>query len=126
MFSHIHFQAIPVTDIDRALAFYTDKLELEVARNEAYGDSRWVFLRLPGAQTMLHFDKVDVVTTTPTPILVLITKDVDAACITLTGRKVKIDSGPEAAPWNPGERWAMILDSEGNRVLIQSIGDSDG
>jgi catechol 2,3-dioxygenase-like lactoylglutathione lyase family enzyme len=126
MFTHIHFQTVPVADIDRALTFYTDRLGFEIARNEAYGDSRWVFLRLPGARTMLHFEKVDVVTTPPTPVLVLVANDVDDACAALTGQEVKIVSGPEAAPWNPSERWAMIVDSEGNRVLIQSIGDSNG
>ena len=121
MFTHVHFQSIGVTDIDRALEFYTTKLDFAVERDDPYGDSRWIFLQLPGARTMLHFELKDAVPRTDTPALVLATEDVDAACATLAERGVTIHAGPDEAPWNPGTRWALLYDSEGNLVLIQTI-----
>ena len=34
--------------------------------------------------------------------------------------KAKMTAGPADAEWQPGMRWAMFPDSEGNLVLIQS------
>lgn len=121
MFNRIHFQSLAVTDTGRALNFYTDKMDFEVDTNAEYGEDRWIFLRIPGAETLLHFDKVAAVPTTKTPVLVLDTDDVDATCATLTSRGVEIKSGPDDAPWNPGTRWAILNDSEGNMVLIQNV-----
>ena len=120
MFPRIHFDTVPAVDVERARDFYRDKLGFSVERDNPYGDSRWVFMRIPGAETLLHFDKQDSVPTTETPALVLVT-DVDAACKTLKSRGVPIKRGPDDAPWEPGTRWAMIDDSEGNLVLIQTV-----
>ncbi len=121
MFRRIHFDTVPAVDVERARDFYRDKLGLTVERDNPYGDSRWVFMRIPGADTLLHFDKQDSVPKSQTPALVLVTDNVDAACETLKSRGVPIKSGPADAPWEPGVRWAMIDDSEGNLVLIQTV-----
>jgi predicted enzyme related to lactoylglutathione lyase len=121
MFTHIHFQTLGVLDYERALAFYRDVLGFEVERDNAYGDGRWIFMRLAGARTMLHFDRRAEIEKTETPVLVLVTEDVDAACARLREHGVAIRSGPDDAPWEPGTRWAMIDDSEGNLLLIQTI-----
>ena len=121
MFTRIHFDSVPAVDVGRARDFYRDKLGFAVERDNAYGTTRWVFMRIPGADTLLHFDKQDSVAKSPTPVLVLATDDVDATCATLKSRGVPITRGPEDAPWQPGTRWAMIDDSEGNLVLIQTV-----
>ena len=120
MFSHIHFQPLPVTDVERARDFYRDKLGLTVDTDTPYGETRWVFMRVGDGQTLLHFDRRDAVPASDTPVLILATADVDATCATLRGRGVTITNGPDDAPWRPGTRWAMIRDSEGNLVLIQT------
>jgi predicted enzyme related to lactoylglutathione lyase len=122
MFTRIHFDTVPALDVERARDFYRDKLGFAVERDNPYGDSRWVFMRIPGADTLLHFDKQPSIEKSPTPALVLATDDVDATCATLKARGVPIKRGPENAPWEPGTRWAMIDDSEGNLVLIQTVG----
>ena len=122
MFTRIHFDTVPAVDVERARDFYRDKLGFTVERDNAYGTSRWVFMRIPGADTLLHFDKQDSVPKTETPALVLATDDVDATCAILKSRGVPIKRGPDDAPWEPGTRWAMIDDSEGNLVLIQTTG----
>lgn len=121
MFTRIHFQSLDATDVERARDFYRDRLGLTVEREEPYGETRWIFMAIPGARTLVHFNKVDRVPAHDTPRLVLVTDDVDAACEALKTKGVAIHSGPADAPWDPGTRWAMIHDSEGNLVLIQTV-----
>ena len=120
--AHIHFQTLGATDQARAVAFYRDRLGFEVERDAPYGQDRWIFLALPGARTMLHIDKVDVMRPQDKPALVLACDDVDADCAALNAAGVPIHSGPDDAPWEPGTRWAMIHDSEGNLILLQTVG----
>lgn len=122
MFTHINFQSIGVFDQDRALAFYRDKLGLEVERDVPYEPGfRWIFLKLPVARTMLHFAQRASDARNDKPDLVLVTPDVDAACETLISRGVEIAKGPDDAPWNPGTRRAILYDTENNMILIQTI-----
>ncbi len=122
MFTHINFQSIGVLDQDRALAFYRDTLSFEVERDVPYEENfRWIFLKLPGARTLIHFSQRASDARNDKPDLVLVTPDVDAACETLKSRGVEIARGPDDAPWNPGTRWAIFYDTENNMILIQTI-----
>lgn len=124
MFTHIHFQSIPVADAERALAFYRDMLGLVVHTDVAYDygpHGRWIFMQIPDGETMLHFGGPRDGAPPTAPNLVLVTKDVDATCETLRARGVTIASGPEDAPWDPGNRWAIINDPDQNMILIQSV-----
>lgn len=123
MFESILFQTIGATDLIRARDFYRDKLGFLVERDAPYGESRWIFMRLEGAQTMLHFSQQGQIEKQDIPALVLKSQDVDAACAELKSKGVQILQGPEDAPWEPGTRWAMIHDSEGNLILLQTTGD---
>jgi catechol 2,3-dioxygenase-like lactoylglutathione lyase family enzyme len=52
MIRGVKFVTIPVSDQDRALAFYTDKLGFVVATDQPFDDTqRWIELRIPGADT---------------------------------------------------------------------------
>ncbi len=121
MFSHIHFQSVPATDVGRARDFYRDAMGFEVERDNPYGDSRWVFMKIPGAQTLLHFDQREALPASSIPVLILATDNVNETCARLAAKGVTIKSPPADAPWEPGTRWAYVLDSEGNLVLIQTI-----
>jgi predicted enzyme related to lactoylglutathione lyase len=118
----INFQTIPVKDQDRALAFYRDKLRMTVQTDAPYaGGRRWIFMAIPGAQTLLHFGEPDEVKVKDgTPLLCLITDDVDGEAARLAAAGVPMTGGPADAPWQPGVRWAMFSDSEDNLILIQS------
>lgn len=121
MVTHIGFQSLPVADFDRAITFYRDQLGFVVERDMPYGDSRWIFMEIPGARTKLHFERG-----TPgpnesrTPRLVLVARSVDKVCEKLATTGWPIKDGPADAPWNPGQRYALIDDSEGNLVLIET------
>ncbi|WP_158966672.1 VOC family protein [Chachezhania sediminis] len=121
VFSHVHFQILPATDVARARDFYRDVLGFAVKRDAPYGDSRWVFMALPGAATMVHFDKVDELPFHHQPKLVLAASDVDVAIAGLEAKGVSLVAGPDDAPWEPGLRWAMFRDCEGNLILIQTV-----
>lgn len=117
----INFQSIPVDDQDRALAFYTEKLGFNVITDAPYNEGyRWIFLGIPGAGTRLHFARRNEITINDTPALMLVSDDVDAECAALTNNGVDIHQGPDDAPWQPGIRWAMIKDTEGNLILLES------
>ncbi len=120
--SHIHFQSIPVEDQSRAVDFYTRNLGFEVHTDAPYQDDwRWIFLTLPGAQTRLHFATTAEVQFTNTPALCLVCDSVDDEANTLAENGVEIAGGPDDAPWQPGVRWLMIRDTEGNQVLLESM-----
>src|SRR5436309_14273664 len=54
MIKGIKFASVPVSDQDRALAFYTEKLGFAVATDQPFTDKqRWIELRIPGAATGL-------------------------------------------------------------------------
>src|SRR5690606_8827107 len=123
MFTHIHFQTIPVVDIARALAFYRDVMGFEIERDNPYGESRWIFMRIPGARTLLHFEQVERVERVErgeTPALILATDDVDATCERLRGRGADIAHEPTDARWEPGRRRAYGNHSDGIRVRLQT------
>jgi len=121
MLKRINFQSIPVDDQQRALEFYRDKLGLTVQTDAPYGEGfRWIFMEIPGAGTKLHFARRTEIAVTGVPTLCFISDDVDVETKRLAAAGVTITDGPEDAPWSPGVRWAMIRDSEGNLILIQS------
>ena len=127
MLQRIAFQSIPVDDQDRAIAFYTDILGMKVHTDVPYGDDwRWVFLEIPGAETRLQFAKREEITLHETPLLALVSDNIDADCARWRKQKVDITHGPDDAPWQPGVRWATIHDSEGNTLFIESFKAKEG
>ena len=118
----VNFVSIPVTDQDRALAFYTNHLALQVQTDVPYEDTwRWIFLEIPGADTLIQFAKRDEIAVSEhRPVLALVSDDVDAEAQALKAAGVTILDGPAAAPWHAQVRYALIEDSEGNTVLLQS------
>ncbi len=122
MITRINFQCIPVTDQDRAIAFYRDALGFELHTDAPYSEGwRWVFMAIPGAETRLQFSKADELEVKSGPALCLVCDDVDAECVTLQGKGVEIANGPDDAPWAKGVRWAMIRDTENNLILLESF-----
>lgn len=118
----VNFVSIPVSDQDRAIAFYCDLLGLKVQTDTPYEDGwRWIFLEIPGADTLIQFAKSgDIATSKERPALVLISDDVDRDTAKLKDANTLILDGPADAPWHEGVRYSLIEDSEGNTVLLQS------
>jgi len=50
----VRFTSIPVSDQDRSLAFYTEKLGFEVVTDQPFGNGqRWIELKPPGSETLI-------------------------------------------------------------------------
>jgi catechol 2,3-dioxygenase-like lactoylglutathione lyase family enzyme len=121
MIKGLNFQSLPVTDQDRALTFYRDKMGFTVQTDAPYGDGwRWIFIQIPGAETMIHFAKPAEISFNGIPALALTCDDVDAETGRLQALDVTVTDGPADAPWHASVRYSLIKDSEENLLLLQS------
>ena len=118
----ISFQSIPVDDQDRALAFYRDVMDFEVQTDVPYEEGwRWIFLAIPGSQSRIQFARrTEITVDATTPVLALVSDDVDADFALWERRGACIDCAPDVAPWAKGVRWAMLRDSENNLIFVES------
>ena len=115
MLKRIKFTTIPVQDQSRALEFYTKKLGLKVFTDQAMGDSRWIELKVSGAETMLVLFPQPDRKPDPLPAAVFVADDVQATYDELKAKGVEFTQPPKKQPW--GEN-AILKDSEGNLILI--------
>jgi predicted enzyme related to lactoylglutathione lyase len=52
MIKQLKFASINVRDQERALRFWADKMQFQIATDQPMGDGmRWIELKIPGAQT---------------------------------------------------------------------------
>ena len=121
MIDHISFASIPVTDLDRAIAFYRDVLGLGVDTDSEYMPSaRWVMMRPGDARTKLHFDLVETMPKATKPAIPFISTDVSGDIEKVRAAGGTIDAEPGPAPWDADTTFAMFRDSEGNQILLSS------
>jgi predicted enzyme related to lactoylglutathione lyase len=117
----ISFQSIPVDDQDRAVAFYRDVLGFTVQTDAPFEDGwRWIFMTVPGSDSRIQFARRADITVKDKPVLALVCDDVDADCAAWAAAGATVVSPAGDAPWMAGVRWAMIRDSEGNLVFVES------
>ena len=102
MIKGLKFAGIPVTDQDRALAFYRDLLGFRVVTDQPMGENqRWIELRIPGADTGIslftppgHEDRIGTYHN-----LSFWTDDVQQTYDELRSRGVKFESEPQEQAW---------------------------
>ncbi|MFD9366647.1 glyoxalase superfamily protein [Streptomyces sp. NPDC060020] len=114
--SHISFVTLPVTDQDRALAFYTDVLGFEVRADRQVGPMRWLQVAPAGARTVFTLSGPGMGDFTPgsTRGIMLVTADVDADCAKLAAAGAEV-TGPDDAAWG---RMAGFRDPDGNSLML--------
>ena len=113
MISHIKFVSVPVSDQNRALDFYTEKLGFTIITDQPFDEKqRWIELRIPKAETRVVLftpegqeDRVG--SFSP---LVFACADVEKTYGELKARRA-FDGPPEKQPWGT---FAKFKDSEGN------------
>lgn len=121
MLKFVKFTELPVADQDRAVSFYTEMLGLKVAQDVPYKDDwRWIELAVPGAETHILLTARRGDEKPDTPRLVFICDDVDAAYRKLSAKGVVFTKEPGTAPWQAGQRFAELRDSEGNGIVIST------
>ena len=117
MITQIKFASIPVSDQQRALDFYTEKLGFKVVTDQPYGESRWIELRIGNAQTrVVLFPFPD---RQPGGFLNVFfqTDDVQKTYEELKARGVEFTQEPRTESWGTS---AMFQDSEGNAVVLST------
>lgn len=117
---YVRFTALPVVDQDRAVRFYTENLGFRVAQDRPYQEGwRWITLKIPGSQTkILLTRKIDEQASHGVPSLVLTVDDVFKSYQALKDKGVVFTKEPAGAPWDDGEVYAILRDSEGNLVML--------
>ena len=111
---------MPVTDQERALAFYTGTLGLEKRADVPYGNGdRWIEVAPPGADTTIALC-VPPAGAGPAPKNVcycsIVTTDIDAEHADLTARGVDCDDVMRMG--DPVPPMFFFRDQDGNSLLI--------
>ena len=111
--------AVPVSDVDRAKAFYTDKVGFTADHDHAVSDEiRFVQLTPPGSACSIAFGK-GITGATPGSVegLQLVVADIEVAKADLAGRGVAVGAIQDF-PWG---RFVFFRDPDGNRWAVQEI-----
>jgi catechol 2,3-dioxygenase-like lactoylglutathione lyase family enzyme len=111
--------AIPVTDVDRAKAFYTEKAGFNADHDYTVSDEiRFVQLTPPGSACSIALGK-GLVDATPGSAagLQLVVDDINAARDELTARGVEVGEVQDF-PWG---RFVFFADPDGNRWSVQEV-----
>jgi catechol 2,3-dioxygenase-like lactoylglutathione lyase family enzyme len=111
--------AVPVSDVDRAKDFYTNKAGFSVDHDHTVSDEiRFVQMTPPGSACSIAFGK-GVTETAPGSAqgLQLVVEDIEAAHAELNGRGVETGDVQDF-PWG---RFVFFSDPDGNGWAVQQI-----
>jgi predicted enzyme related to lactoylglutathione lyase len=110
---------VPVSDIDRAKAFYSEKLGFsEDVDAQPGGDIRFVQLTPPGSACSIALTSgVNQMAPGSLEGLQLVVDDADAARDSLLAAGVQVDEVQEF-PWG---RFVFLADPDGNRWAVQQL-----
>jgi len=112
--------AIPVSDVDEAKAFYTEKVGFEADHDHIVSDEiRFVQLTPPGSACSIAIGK-GIVEGEPGSVkgVQLVVSDINAARRELTERGVEVSEVWEG----PGGRFVFFSDPDGNGWAVQQAG----
>ncbi len=110
---------VPVSDVDRAKAFYVDQAGFNPDHDHVVNeDLRFVQLTPPGSACSIAIGK-GVIDSEPGSVkgLQLVVKDIEAAHAELSGRGVAV-SDVQDFPWG---RFVFFSDPDGNAWAVQEI-----
>jgi predicted enzyme related to lactoylglutathione lyase len=111
--------AIPVSDVDRAKAFYTEQVGFNADHDHTVSDEvRFVQLTPPGSACSIALGK-GIVDTPPGSVqgMQLVVADADAARAELVGRGVEA-SDVQEFPWG---KFVFFKDPDGNGWAVQEL-----
>jgi catechol 2,3-dioxygenase-like lactoylglutathione lyase family enzyme len=111
--------AVPVADVDRAKAFYTDQVGFNADHDHTLSEElRFVQLTPPGSACSIAVGK-GIVDTPPGSVhgLQLVVPDVQTARTELAGRGVDVSEVHEF-PWG---KFVFFSDPDGNRWSVQQL-----
>ena len=115
---------VPVSDVDRAKAFYTEQLGFAVDHDTQISDERRVVQLTPPGSSCSIVIGTGLAEMEPGSIkgLQLVVTDIDVACAELGGRGVDLGEIQELGrPGRPGFRFVFFSDPDGNGWAVQEI-----
>ena len=115
--------AVPVSDVDRAKTFYTEKIGFHADHDTRVSDElRFVQLTPPGSACSIAFG-TGISTKEPGSVegLQLVVLDIEAAGAELNGRGVEVGEIQDY-PWG---RFVFFTDPDGNGWAVQQIPPRD-
>ena len=115
---------VPVTDVDRAKAFYTERAGFHVDHDTWVGEARRVVQLTPPGSACSIVIGVGLTEMEPGSLegLQLVTGDMDAARSGLVERGVEMGEVVELGrPGRPGFKFSSFADPDGNRWVLQEI-----
>jgi catechol 2,3-dioxygenase-like lactoylglutathione lyase family enzyme len=115
----VKFVSIPVTDQDRALAFYVERLGFRVVTDQPFSaEQRWIELGIPGADTrVVLFRMGENLKPGGQMNLTFWTDNVEATARELKSKGVQFVMEPQRQEWGTA---AAFQDVDGNRFLLSS------
>jgi catechol 2,3-dioxygenase-like lactoylglutathione lyase family enzyme len=119
MIKGIKFASIPVSDQDRALAFYTEKLGFRVVTDQPFSDEqRWIELGIPGADSrVVLFRMGESLKPGGQMNVTFWSDDVEGTVHELKSKGVKITMEPTRQAWGTA---AAFQDADGNGFILSS------
>jgi predicted enzyme related to lactoylglutathione lyase len=119
----IELISVPVTDIDRAKAFYVDQAGFNADHDHRVSDDlRFVQLTPPGSACSIVLDKgMSGAEPGSQPGIQMVVADADAAHAELAARGVEVSEVREF-PWG---RFVFFSDPDGNRWSVQELPPRD-
>jgi predicted enzyme related to lactoylglutathione lyase len=120
MIKGIKFASVPVTDQDRALAFYTEKVGFRILTDQPFdGKQRWIELSIPGAETGIvlftpdgHQDRIGSFSG-----ISFHCDDLDKTYAEFTARGIEFAAPPTKQPWGS---FAIFKDPDGNQFVMSA------
>ena len=115
----IELVTVPVSDVDRAKAFYVDQVGFNADHDHAVGDGlRFVQLTPPGSACSIALGE-GITDAAPgsVPGIQMVVGDADAARAQLAARGVEVGEVQEF-PWG---RFVFFSDPDGNRWSVQEL-----
>ncbi len=120
MIKGVKFVSIPVSDQDRALEFYTRKLDFTIKTDQPFdGTQRWLELGIPGADTRVvlftadgHTDRIGTFSN-----IVFVSDNVEKTAEEMMGRGVEFLQPPKKEHWGTS---AIFQDVDGNKFVLSS------
>ena len=107
---------VPVSDQERAIAFYSEALGFEKKMDYTFGETRWVEVGPPGSTTTLAFATGGEVKPGIDTGIRLSTEDAAADHAALKAKSVEVE---DLLEWGGGVPPMFILhDPDGNRLVI--------
>lgn len=116
MIRQIKLVPLFVTNIERAIEFYQDKLGFKITTDVTYEGGRWIELTIPGSATMLSLTTSSEIPGPEFQGICFETDDIEQTYNDLVTKGVHFEYPPALQSW--GEIITEFYDPDGNHFIL--------